>query len=509
MSLFPRIEKGYVANDGLGDHPRTVATKINTAFDTLDIILEKPISDAAAAAGSANSASASAAAASVSQTAAAGSATSASGSATAAGNSATAAAGSATSASTSAGTATTQAGIATTQAGTATTQAGIATTQAGNASTSATNAGNSATAAGNSATAAGTSATNAATSATNAATSETNAAASAARLTGTSASSVPIATGSKVFTTQSGKDFNVGSNVKIVSGANPANYFFGDVTAYSGTTLTVNVTAIGGSGTFADWTIQGRTGLQGIPAAGTGDVVGPASSVSGNIPTLSGTTGKIIADSGKAHSVDGTLASNSDAKIPTEKAVKTYADSVAASATSVASIIHAATSKATPVDADELALIDSAASNVLKKLTWANLKTTLIAAFKASASAIWAGTSDILFLTPKNVKDSSVWYTITSSTTPAWDTSLGNNGRIVLAHNATFGAPTNLIDGWTYPLLIVQDATGSRTGAFNSIWDFGGAGAPTLSTAAGSRDLVTGIYDATTAKLISTFRKGT
>lgn len=48
-----------------------------------------------------------------------------------------------------------------------------------------------------------------------------------------------------------------------------------------------------------------------------------------------------------------------------------------ATATSVASIVHAATSKTTPVDADELALIDSAASNVLKKLTWANLKATL------------------------------------------------------------------------------------------------------------------------------------
>jgi hypothetical protein len=38
---------------------------------------------------------------------------------------------------------------------------------------------------------------------------------------------------------------------------------------------------------------------------------------------------------------------------------------------------HAATGKTTPVDADELALVDSAASNVLKKLTWANLKATI------------------------------------------------------------------------------------------------------------------------------------
>lgn len=44
--------------------------------------------------------------------------------------------------------------------------------------------------------------------------------------------------------------------------------------------------------------------------------------------------------------------------------------------------IHAAPSKATPVDADELGLSDSAASWGLKKLTFANLKAVLLAYFK-------------------------------------------------------------------------------------------------------------------------------
>lgn len=43
----------------------------------------------------------------------------------------------------------------------------------------------------------------------------------------------------------------------------------------------------------------------------------------------------------------------------------------------VAGDTHAATSKTTPVDADEIPLVDSAASWALKKLTWANLKATL------------------------------------------------------------------------------------------------------------------------------------
>lgn len=44
-------------------------------------------------------------------------------------------------------------------------------------------------------------------------------------------------------------------------------------------------------------------------------------------------------------------------------------------------VVTAATSKGTPVDADELGMVDSAASNILKKLTWANLKATLLTYF--------------------------------------------------------------------------------------------------------------------------------
>jgi hypothetical protein len=46
-------------------------------------------------------------------------------------------------------------------------------------------------------------------------------------------------------------------------------------------------------------------------------------------------------------------------------------------AANVGSSIHGATAKTTPVDADTMPLIDSAASNVLKKVSWANIKATL------------------------------------------------------------------------------------------------------------------------------------
>lgn len=50
--------------------------------------------------------------------------------------------------------------------------------------------------------------------------------------------------------------------------------------------------------------------------------------------------------------------------------------------------VHAAASKTTPIDADELPLIDSAASWGLKKLTWANLKATAKTYFDTLYAAI-------------------------------------------------------------------------------------------------------------------------
>lgn len=82
--------------------------------------------------------------------------------------------------------------------------------------------------------------------------------------TGTSTTSVAIGTGSKSFTTQTGKNFYIGMPVRASNTTTPANYMDGQVTAYdSGTgALTINVTTVGGSGTFTAWTI----GI--IPASG-------------------------------------------------------------------------------------------------------------------------------------------------------------------------------------------------------------------------------------------------
>ena len=89
---------------------------------------------------------------------------------------------------------------------------------------------------------------------------------------GTSTTSVLIATGSKTFTTQTGKNFQIGQSVRVAYTTTPANYMDGQVTAYNTGTgsITVNVTAVGGAGTYALWTISLAVGGAGSNATLTG-----------------------------------------------------------------------------------------------------------------------------------------------------------------------------------------------------------------------------------------------
>lgn len=88
-------------------------------------------------------------------------------------------------------------------------------------------------------------------------------------ISGTSATSTLIGTGAKTVTVEAGLALTVGQVVRLVSRANAANFMVGTVTSYSGVTLVVNVTYVGGSGTFADWnlSISGDRGAAGTTGA--------------------------------------------------------------------------------------------------------------------------------------------------------------------------------------------------------------------------------------------------
>ena len=76
-----------------------------------------------------------------------------------------------------------------------------------------------------------------------------------------SSTSAAIGTGSKTFTVPNmyaTPIVYVGQRLEIRSRDNPANKMVGTVTGAAGTNLTINVTSIGGSGTFSDWSVMSR-----------------------------------------------------------------------------------------------------------------------------------------------------------------------------------------------------------------------------------------------------------
>lgn len=65
-----------------------------------------------------------------------------------------------------------------------------------------------------------------------------------------------------------------------------------------------------------------------------------------------------------------------------------------------------------------------------------------------------------------------------------------NNFSVTLGGNRTLDNPSNIVAGQSGSIFISQDATGSRTLAYGSYYDFAGGTAPTLSTAASAVDRI-------------------
>ena len=80
--------------------------------------------------------------------------------------------------------------------------------------------------------------------------------------------------------------------------------------------------------------------------------------------------------------------------------------------------------------------------------------------------------------------------TLTSGATVTPDFADSNNYTLTLDQNLTIANPTNLTAGQSGSIFLVQDATGSRTAAWGTYWDFAGGTAPTLTTTASAVDRI-------------------
>lgn len=242
--------------------------------------------------------------------------------------SAAAAASSASTASGAASTSVSAASAAVTASGTATTQAGIATTQA-----------NLAIAA---------------------------AALASGQLISTSTTSNTIGTGTKNFTVGTGLAIPAtGGPFVIFSQASaPSNYIIGQVTAYTTATgaMTITVSGTNGSGTIANWNMS----FTGVPGLATGALL-----ISNNLSDLANAT---TALTNLGTGINGQTFATVD---PANDAFWFFSSANGATRkTAAANILtsaHSLTQKGSPIGADEIFLMDSAASFSGKKATLSSL----------------------------------------------------------------------------------------------------------------------------------------
>lgn len=90
---------------------------------------------------------------------------------------------------------------------------------------------------------------------------------------------------------------------------------------------------------------------------------------------------------------------------------------------------------------------------------------------------------------------------LTDAATIATNAALGNVFTVTLGGNRTLGAPTNPQNGQMITYRIRQDATGSRTLAYNAIFRFNTTFvSPTLTTTANATDYLTFIYNSADTK---------
>ena len=84
--------------------------------------------------------------------------------------------------------------------------------------------------------------------------------------------------------------------------------------------------------------------------------------------------------------------------------------------------------------------------------------------------------------------------TLTFDATQDWDVRASPVAQVTLTANVTFDAPSNPTTGQYISILCIQDGTGSRTIAWNAVFEFTGGTAPTATTTAGKADLFTFRY---------------
>lgn len=80
--------------------------------------------------------------------------------------------------------------------------------------------------------------------------------------------------------------------------------------------------------------------------------------------------------------------------------------------------------------------------------------------------------------------------TLTDGANIDWNLNTQQVAKVTLAGNRTLNAPTNIKAGGIYTIFVIQDATGSRTVTWNSVFKWPAGTAPTLTITANAVDIL-------------------
>ena len=153
----------------------------------------------------------------------------------------------------------------------------------------------------------------------------------------------------------------------------------------------------------------------------------------------------------------------SAATLTTPRNIDGQAFNGSADITVIAPGTHVATSKTTPVDADEVPIADSAATFGLKKLTWANLKATL----KSYFDTIYTLTNLGGVPTGRTVNGHALSANVTVTGDDVLPTQTGNSGKFLTTNGSTSSWGTPAGGGSGLPAIVVaaSDAPSEWTAA--------------------------------------------
>ena len=223
-------------------------------------------------------------------------------------------------------------------------------------------------------------------------------------------------------------------------------------------------------------------------AAGTGDVVGPGSSTDDALAKFDSTTGKIIQNSTATLTDAGVLTvSNIAATIDTttQNTVTTMTGLTTVGTIGSGTWQGTAIANAyigTTIDATKLAdgTVTNAEFQYINTLS-SNAQTQINA--KGVGDALLGSAQE--WTAQQNFNNTALVFDATQD----WALAANQVATLTLTANTTFDAPTQMVDGSFYSLIIIQDGTGGWTASWNTVFKWAAATAPTLTTAASAKDI--------------------